>query len=624
MVASRESVIGYDPLSSCAGISRRCKGRMFQALALLLMIIPTVAWAGTATGVKNVIVMVPDGCHASIQTLARWVKGAPLALDEINTGAVKTHMANSVITGSAAAATAFATGHKTSAHFLSVGPKTEDLLSTYTPEAGAAPYVPLASVLEGAKLMGKATGLVATSRVTYATPAAFASHFHGREMENELMEQMVYQDMDVVFGGGKRHLLPVDQEGGLRTDGEDLLGILRDRGYRFVETKSEMEALTGGRVWGLFSSSHLSPDTDRAEFGPTEPSLAEMTTKALEILSEDPDGFFLMIEGSQVDLAAHANDPIYMVTEFLSFDAAVRVALDFAKWSDNTLLLVFPDHTTGGLSIGNWRTDYTYTATTVEDVLAPLEGMKITSFGVGKKIGGDQSPANIKAQILEWWGIEATYGDIREIRMAMRKGQSIEYALAHVISKNHTVFGWTTHGHSGGDVPLWSYGPHRMVGLYDNTELAQGVANAFGFDLSKVNERLFVDADTVSASVAVDMKDPENPVLKIRGASLPCSKDILILGGKTYRLEGIVVHAPEIGKVFIPQEAVNIINGNEALPDISADETLTDPEMCASYDFFTGVMHVPCFDDGADSYWLDLQLVPGDAVLFELIGWGYN
>ncbi len=536
--------------------SRRAKG-MIGCMGLLA--VAAILFAASASAEKNVIVMVPDGCSSSIQTLARWYKGSDLALDGIRVGAVKTYMANSVITDSAAAATAFATGHKTTCGFLSVGPRTNDLLTGFSPTAD--PYEPLATVLEGARLEGKATGLVATSRVTHATPAAFACHIHDRDMDNEIMEHMVHQDIDVVFGGGKQHLLPTNQ-GGKRKDGENLLQVLRERGYQFVETQGEMAALTGGKAWGLFASDHMAADIDRAEFAPREPSLADMTAKAIELLSKDPEGFFLMVEGSQVDWAGHANDPIHMVTDFLAFDRAVEIALNFAKADGDTLVIAFPDHNTGGLSIGHGSTSVDYTKTTVEGLIAPLMRMRITANGLSKKIGDDLTEENIGEKIREWWGINATAEDVRQIAyLHKKKGLLLKYALGEVVSRKHTVLGWTTHGHSGEDVPLWAYGQSRPVGLVDNAQLATIVAAALGFDLGKTTARLFVDVeDAFAGSYVLDKTDPENPVLLIQGrAKLPVGKDILVVNGVPRNLEGIVVHAPMTKKVYLPQEAVDLI-----------------------------------------------------------------
>jgi alkaline phosphatase len=228
-----------------------------------------------ATPVKNVIVLIPDGNHTSIQTLARWYRGERLAVDEMGAGTMSTDMVNSVITGSAAAGTAQSTSYKTTVRFLGIGPRPDDALSTYQLPASIPrtdeearwnwlAYRPMATVLEGAQRVGKATGLVSTSRVTHATPASYAVHVDDRGKDNEIMEQLVHQDLDVVFGGGWRHLLPEgDARGGRRTDGEDLLEVLAERGYQTLTTAAELDALTGGRAWGLFASSHMMPELDR-------------------------------------------------------------------------------------------------------------------------------------------------------------------------------------------------------------------------------------------------------------------------------------------------------------------------------------------------------------------------
>ena len=427
-------------------------------------------------------------------------------------------------------------------------------------------------MLEASKLEGKATGLVATSRVSHATPAAFASHVDNRDNETEIMEQMVYECIDVVFGGGSRYLVPA-AEGGKRTDGENLTNVLLDRGYQYVDTRDEMINLNSGKTWGLFASSHMAPDIDRTELAPEEPSLGEMTGKAVELLSQDKDGFFLMVEGSQVDWADHANDPNYAVTDFLAFDKAVKVAVDFAKNDGHTLVLVFPDHNTGGMTIGS-NSDSNYTSTTIEDVIAPLEGMKLSSTGIAAKIGTDISSENIKKQLKIWWSITATDDDITEILGLYNngKGLSLSYAISEVISRNHTVIGWTTRGHSGDDVPLWTYGPDHPIGHMDNTEIAGCIAKELGFDLNKTNSRLFVEAGDVFSKdngdgkldkneYMVDMTDSSNPVLRIGDAELPVSKNILVQNGVTHELEGTVVYAPVTGKVYIPAEVISLVNG---------------------------------------------------------------
>lgn len=508
--------------------------------------------------VKNVIIMVPDGCSNSLQTLARWKKGRALTLDSLLVGAVKTYMANSIITGSAAAVTAFATGQKTTVGFLSVGPRAEDVLNIFEHPGSEMEYRPLATVLEAARLRGKATGLVATSTICHATPAGFACHVHDRNKYNEITEQMVYQNIDVVFGGGKRYLLP-EAEGGKRTDGENLLQILLERDYQFVEKEKKMSEISSGKVWGLFAGNHMSADIDRLAFTPEQPSLAQMTAKAIEILSQDEDGFFLMVEGSQIDWAGHANDPIYMVTDFLAFDKAVKVAVDFARKDKKTLILAFPDHNCGALSIGNGTTDVPYSDTKAKDLIEPLKKMKITAGALEYQIGNEYSYENISKEISKWWGINISIEDYKEIKKLINEGSPLNYSIGEVISKNYTVLGWTTHGHTGGDVPLWAYGPNTPAGLYDNTELAEITASNLGFDLEGINNQLFVEVGKVYPDYTLDKSDTANLVLKIKSFELPINKNLLIENGDTCNLNGIVVYAPATEKAYIPMEAVHLI-----------------------------------------------------------------
>jgi alkaline phosphatase len=521
------------------------------------------AWAKGGQGnrgkkIRNVIVMIPDGCDETVQTVARWYKGEDLQVDKMKNGVVKQHMANSVITGSAAAATAFACGEKTTVRFLGVGPREEDLLSIYDPEDMAPAYAPIASVLEGAKAVGKATGLVATSRISHATPAAFGCHIHDRGMDNEITEHLVYNNIDVAFGGGKRHLLPHPDcengvSGGKRTDCENLLDVLYDRGYQFVETRDDMLDLSYGKAWGLFNMSHMQPDMDRQYFAPTEPSLAEMTDKAIELLSQDRDGFFLMVEGSQVDWAGHNNDPIYMIKDFIAFDDAVKVAVDFAEQDGHTVVLAYPDHNTGGMKIGHYNTAMAYTETTVEDLVDPFMGMTMTANGVVSMMP-DFTPLSISDAVETYWNITLSPEDIDEIiDYAADVGES--YSLARIVSENHTVVAWTTHGHNGETVPVWIHGMDAPVGTIDNTDLAFMAAEAMGVNLDWVTDSLYVDVDEVTTEYVIDTTDPENPVLDVNGALLPISKDYMTYDGHTYPLPGLTVHAPMIDKVYISHVA---------------------------------------------------------------------
>jgi len=524
--------------------------------------------------VKNVIVLIMDGCSDEQLTLARWYKGEPLALDAIRTGAVKTHTREAVIADSAPAASAYATGVRTGGTVISLTPQRETSPGA-APGTGDMGLEPRATVLEGARLLGKATGIVVTSRLGHATPAAYMAHAPARDRESDITEQAVYQNIDVVFGGGRRFLLPANA-GGARRDQEDLTAVLRARSSSLIDKADELQNLKKPKVFGLFAPSHLEPEIDRPQFAPEQPSLAAMTRKAIELLSQNPKGFFLMVEGSQIDWAGHANDPAHLLRDLLIFDQAVQIALDFAAKNGQTLVLALPDHNTGGMSIGNRRSDNNYTDIRTEDLIAPLKKMQLSAPGLWRQVGEDKTPEKIKEVVLQYWGIALTQEDAQEIlKKAKLHGKEAHYALGEVICPKYTHLGWTTHGHTGGDVPLFAFGPGRPIGLLDAPDIGWITAAALGLDLDKLTRRLFVDARQAfpGQAVRLDRSNPDNPVLTIthqgRQATLPVNKNNLQQGGETTELEGVVIYISDTDRVFMPLQAVHLIRGEgKSLPDI--------------------------------------------------------
>jgi len=535
--------------------------------------------------VDNVIVMVPDGCSQSIQTLARWYKGEPLAIDSMAAGTVETSMFGSIITDSAPAATAFATGHKSSDKFIGVAPDpATGTLSIYDAEDYEDDaYMPLATILEGAKLEGMATGLVATSTITHATPAAFGAHIHNRGMESSIMGHLVYNDIDVVMGGGGSYV------NSARSD------VLDDRGYEQIDTRTDLMALDEDteKVWGMFASGAMQPDQDRQWMsGNDEPSLAEMTERAIEFLSNDKDGFFLVVEGSQVDWAGHANDPFYMVTDFIAFDDAVKVALDFAKKDKHTQVIAFPDHNTGGMSLGNYRSDSSYTKMSIEMMVDPVEAMKCTYNVLVNELNalnddGTCTYDEVRAEFDYWWGVKPTDAQINEMGITVSSNviSGVDgYKISEVFCRIFTYIGWSTHGHVGDDVPLWVYGPKDIYGHVDNTELAEICADLMGFELKSVQKRLFnevtddnledwgIDYDswgTENADATKDNIDDGDLVVYLDDYTIvmPLDKDILEVyksNGdlkRTFDMKGLTVHVykPTGDKVFISLYAILIM-----------------------------------------------------------------
>ena len=519
------------------------------------------------TRVKNVVFLLTDGTGPEAWPLARWVKGAPLAVDQILAGAVRTYGADSLITDSAPGATAYATGHKGSDKGISVGAWNTTIMAV-KPEPGLK-YVPLATLLEGAKVSGKAVGLVATSNVQHATPAAFSSHWHDRSNYNELGEQQVYNGMEVVLSGGLQYLLPKGVQGGKREDQENLVEVLKARGYSVVTTREQMLQVGSGRLWGAFAPDAMAYELDRARIAPQEPSLAEMTGKALELLAGSAKGrdrgFFLFVEGSKVDWAAHANDPVGLVGDLLAFDEAVYMALEFARRDKNTLVVVVADHGTGGITIGT-KEDKNYSQTDDDSVLLPLRRARVSGEGVEKLLAGDASEEAIRGLLAREWGMQdLSAAELKAIQEAITGKKQLQAVVGPMISTRARL-GWTTGGHTGADVFLFSYGPGRPTGLWENVDLGRLLAADMGFDFETLNQRLFVEAGegfaAAGMSSRLDKSDPANPVLVVsKGAAeakLPLAKNLLLLNGKSVELEGLVVYAEKLDKVFVPRQAIEL------------------------------------------------------------------
>lgn len=313
---------------------------MMQYLFLLLFAVTICS----AAPVKNFILLIPDGMSIGGVTLARWYSGKPLAMDAIVSGLVRTYNADGPIADSAPAGTAFATGHKSHSGFIGILPEKNTMPGLPALSSNDIKR-PVATVLEAAKRKGKATGIISISQVQHATPAAFTAHIDDRDRYDDIAEQQVNLGIDVVLGAGSKYLDPAK-----RADKKDLIAEIKKRGYRYVTTKTEL-ASANSKVWGMFAPDAMSYDMDRD--AAKEPSLAEMTIKAIEILSKNTNGFFLMVEGSKIDWASHATDPIGVISDILAFDAAVGEALRFAAMDASTAVLFVPDHGNGGMTIGD-------------------------------------------------------------------------------------------------------------------------------------------------------------------------------------------------------------------------------------------------------------------------------
>jgi alkaline phosphatase len=507
---------------------------------------------------KNVIMMVMDGTSSTSTTLARWYKGAPLALDQIVSGGVRTYSAESAITDSAPAGTALATGNKSNSGYVGVLPSVVNSPGI-EPIKEEDKFRPVANVLEGAERSGRATGIIATSEIQHATPAGFSAHHANRNNFEVLGEQQVYQNMEVVLGGGKAALQPAASNG-IRKDNEDLVKVIQDKGYDFVETKDTLLNSKSDKIWGSFSNAALAYDMDREVTNPEQPTLAQMTDKSIQTLSKDKDGFFLFVEGSKPDWAAHSNDPIGIISDVLAFDAAVAEALEFAKKDGNTMVIAVADHGNSGISIGNSNTTKGYDTTPVSAYIDPLKKAKMTLEGATSKLNNDLS--NLE-EVAALYGLDNLTADEKEKLKAAQKKTDVGPILVKLLA-NRANLGFTTGGHTGEDVFLYSYGPQKPYGLVQNTDIAKTMGQAMGFDLKALTNELFADAGSafkkIGADVTINKTDAENPVLVVKRnkatAQLFVNKNIIRIDGKDYELGSVVVESN--GKFYVPEKAVRL------------------------------------------------------------------
>jgi alkaline phosphatase len=264
------------------------------------------------------------------------------------TGMVKTSSANSLVTDSAPASSAMATGEKTNNGVIS---------QNSAAIQGKRDGENLTTILEMAEESGLSTGLITTTRITHATPAAFYAHVDNRDNESEIADQLLASGVEVILGGGLQYFTgenDTDPLGnyGKRGDERDLLNEFESQGYALVYNGSSFQRVdsnTTERLLGLFDSSHMQYDLERLSGEERDPSLADMTSKTISILSRNPKGFFLMVEGGRIDHAGHERNISKNVADTLAFDEAVKVATDFASLNNDTLVIVTADHECGGL-----------------------------------------------------------------------------------------------------------------------------------------------------------------------------------------------------------------------------------------------------------------------------------
>ena len=437
-----------------------------------LLYFSVASFAGQA---KNIILMIGDGMGpAHVQ--AAWLYatrhlGKNLVMTEVMDKGQTAYMVNdtadSTVTESAAAAVQMATGVKVLAKSIGIGPDGKVLKT----------------ILEMAKEKGKSTGLVTTSGITDATPAAFVAHVGKRSEEERIAEQLVKSDVNLLFGGGKIFFLP-EAEKGRRKDARNLTDEAKQNGYVLVSTAEEMKNARGDKLLGLFNQGNMLFEIDRK--GSREPSLAEMTSKALDALSKNKNGFFLMVEAGRIDHAAHHNDIAALISDVLALDEAVKVAYDFQKANPDTLLIVTADHETGGLVILPYsQTGDEYVGINFR-AIARIEGSYEKR---NRELGKDPTPEKIKEVMKRFYEIDLKDEEVKAIKEnALKKldprhfHYDMDGSIAFVLRLYHRI-GWATDSHSATPLFLWGIGSgsEKIKGWRHNTELFGIMKEAYGF-----------------------------------------------------------------------------------------------------------------------------------------------
>ncbi|GJN91046.1 hypothetical protein Rhopal_004061-T1 [Rhodotorula paludigena] len=430
-----------------------------------------------------------------------------LPLDDILVGTSRTRSSNSLVTDSAAGATAFSCG-----------------LKTFNGAIGVTPALaPCGTLLEAAHRQGFATGLVATSRITHATPASFYAHVPDRDLESEIAAFLVGEagtglagpaPVDFAFGGGRCFFIPQSEDGSCRTDETDLLKKAREKGFRVLEGmaalrdfKEEDEDDREGSIIGLFADDHMDYEIDRqgeTTLAREQPSLREMATVALRHLSRAGQtgkgkGFFLMIEGSRIDMAGHNNDPVAHVSDMLAYQSTVQYV---QQWVDDqnemgnpTMLISVSDHETGGLALGR-QLGEEYPE--YPDALA--NATHSTPY-LGDRLVSEYPSATRDWVVSELFekglGItDATSEEVDRVWQQRQDAYRANRALADAISRRAQV-GWSTAGHSGVDVNLYAFG-HNSTGLtgnVENTDIGEHIAHNMGLNLEVVTVELSKSRD---------------------------------------------------------------------------------------------------------------------------------
>jgi alkaline phosphatase len=412
-----------------------------------------------------------------------------------------------------------------------------------------------------------AAGLVFTCEFPHATPADCTSHSYNRSKYEWIAPQMVHNNIDVLIGGGTKHL------------NDECKTYLIKEGYGiYMNDINGFRSHNGNKMWSLFCNDDMPYDLDRDQN--LYPSLAEMTARAIDKLSQNENGFFLMVEGSKIDWAAHSNDPIAMITDMLAFDEAFGVAVDFAKKNGETVVIALPDHGNSGISIGSNKCP-SYSTLTKDDLFKNISGFKATTETI-VEILKNTDKSEIKDVFRKYTNMDLP-DDVLEKILSSKdykksdltaeermKGTSLRKIISETLN-NHTCFGFTTGGHTGEEVFLAVYAPEnsfRPTGFTTNIEI-----NKYLTDILEIGNLKEHTADYFAKHTDVfknrQWKIIENknfPVLEVESATKKNKLTItpytntVSLDGREIKLNSVVVYVDKTNTFYLPKSLNELLD----------------------------------------------------------------
>lgn len=403
---------------------------------------------------KNIIFLISDGmstgtlhmanlhCERTYGKSSHWIslykeRRAARAL-------MDTQSANSIVTDSAAASSSFGGGHRVNNGSLNISPEGKENMPIW----------------QKFKKKGKKAGVVTSVTVTHATPAGFCVNVKNRGSEQEIADQYLEIGLDVIMGGGDEHF-----SADTRKDKKDMYAAFKAKGYQVMKTRQELlNADTSRPAVGIFTQGGIPYAIDRendADLKKNTPSLAEMSKKAIDILSKNPEGFVLQIEGGKVDWAAHANDISGLLYDQLAFDEAVKVAIEFAEKDKNTLVIMTTDH--GNANPG------TISGSKANAGFDSIGGYKKTNEWLLNQITKDTTAGQIKDLIHGTHGIAATEEEIKRMKSyydeivrgedGLYNYRKVPFKLYSEIQQKYNSIGWISMSHSSDHVEVAAFGP---------------------------------------------------------------------------------------------------------------------------------------------------------------------